>query len=145
MKVACSLAPTYIVRLLEFSWVLPQPRNLQKMFFLRSDMSTNSFPTWYKEPCRYPFEFITQYAVRTKRYNDGIFTVSLRHTIEPSLQDIISQNNIFSIGKYPTTVREFDGNVRPSPVSTVRRPARTQHSSFRYVNQTTTSSGDLRV
>ena len=55
----------------------------------------------------------------TKRYIDDIFTVSLGHTIGPSLQDIISQNGVF-YGMYPTTIREFDGGVRPSPISIVR-------------------------
>ena len=70
-------------------------------------------------PGWYPFEFITQYTGSTKRYIDAIFTMCLGLTIGPSLQDIISQNGIF-YGMYPTTVREFDGNVRPSPISIVR-------------------------
>ena len=32
-------------------------------------------------PNRCPFEFITQYAINTKRYIDGIFTVSLGQTV----------------------------------------------------------------
>ena len=44
---------------------------------------------------RYPLEFISQYAGSTKRYIDNIITVSLGHTIGPSLQDIISQNGVF--------------------------------------------------
>ena len=75
----------------------------------------------YKQygPGRYPFEFISQYASSTKRYIDDIITVSLGHTIGPTLQDIILQNGVF-FGMYPTTVREFDGSVRPSPISIVR-------------------------
>ena len=75
----------------------------------------------YKQygPGRYPFEFISQYACSTKRYIDDIITVSLGHTIGPTLQDIILQNGVF-FGMYPTTVREFDGSVRPSPISIVR-------------------------
>ena len=67
-------------------------------------------------PCRYPIEFIAQYAGSTKRY---VFTVSLGHTIGPPLQDIISQNGIF-YSMYPITVREFEGSVRPFPISIVR-------------------------
>ena len=70
-------------------------------------------------PERYPFEFISQYAGSTKRYIDDIITVSLGHTIGPTLQDIILQDGVF-FGMYPTTVREFDGSVRPSPISIVR-------------------------
>ena len=71
-------------------------------------------------PCRYPFEFITQHADSTKMYIDDIFTVSLGHTTGSSLQytSIILQNCIF-YGMYSTTVREFDGNVRLSPISIV--------------------------
>ena len=68
---------------------------------------------------RYPFDFITHYAGSTKLYIDDIFTVSLGDTIRPSLQNIISQNCVF-YGMYPTTVREFEGSVRPSPISIVR-------------------------
>ena len=39
-------------------------------------------------PGRYPFELISQYAGSTKRYIDDIFTVSLGHTIGPSLKYI---------------------------------------------------------
>ena len=70
---------------------------------------TNDFPSWHEHEylshraqehkqyglCRYPFEFITQYAVSRKRYIDDIFTVSLGHTIGLSLQDMISLNCIF--------------------------------------------------
>ena len=70
-------------------------------------------------PGRSQFHFISQYAGCTKRYIDDIFTVSLGHTIGPSLQDIILQNGVF-YGMYPTTVREFDGSVRSSPISIVR-------------------------
>ena len=37
----------------------------------------------YKQigPSRYPFQFISQFATRTKRYIDDIFTVSLGHTV----------------------------------------------------------------
>ena len=70
-------------------------------------------------PGWYPFEFISQYVGSTKRYIGDIFTVSLGHTIGPSLQNIISRNGMF-YGMYPTTLREFDGNVRPSPISIVR-------------------------
>ena len=63
-------------------------------------------------PGRYSPGRITRYAGSTKRHIDDIFTVSLGHTIGPSLQDIILQNG---------TVREFDGNVRPSPISIVRK------------------------
>ncbi|CAN0173407.1 unnamed protein product, partial [Ascophyllum nodosum] len=75
----------------------------------------------YKQygPGRYPFEFISQYAGSTKRYIDDIITVSLGHTIGPTLQDIILQDGVFS-GMYPTTVRDFDGSVRPSPISIVK-------------------------
>ena len=75
----------------------------------------------YKQygPGRYPFEFISQYAGSTKRYIYDIITVSLGHTIGPTLQDIILQDGVF-FGMYPTTVREFDGSVRPSPISIVR-------------------------
>ena len=69
-------------------------------------------------PCRYPFEFITQHADSTKIYIDDIFTVFLGHTTGSSLQYIILQNCIF-YGMYSTTVREFDGNVRLSPISIV--------------------------
>ena len=50
---------------------------------------------------------------------DWTFTVSLGHTIGPSSQDIISQDSILH-GVYPTTIRELDGSVRPSPISIVR-------------------------
>ena len=75
----------------------------------------------YKQygPGRYPFEFISQYAGSTKRYIDDIITVSLGHTIGPTLQDIILQDGVF-FGMYPTTVRDFDASVRPSPISIVR-------------------------
>ena len=75
----------------------------------------------YKQygPGRYPSEFISQYAGSAKRYIDDIITVSLDHTIGPTLQDIILQDGVF-FGMYPTTVREFDGSVRPSPISIVR-------------------------
>ena len=75
----------------------------------------------YKQygPGRYPFELMSQYAGRTKRYIDDIITVSLGHTIGPTLQDIILQNIVF-FGMYRTTVREFDGSVRPSTISIVR-------------------------
>ena len=53
-----------------------------------------------------------------KRYIDDIITVSLGHTIGHTLQDIILQDGVF-FGMYPTTVREFDGSVRPSPISVV--------------------------
>ena len=36
-----------------------------------------------------------------------------------SLTDVISQEGTF-YGMYPTTVLDFDGNVRPSPVSIVQ-------------------------
>ena len=67
----------------------------------------------------YPSEFISQCAGSTKLYIDDIITVCLGHTIGPTLQDIILQNGVF-FGMYPTTVREFDGSVRPSPISIVR-------------------------
>ena len=70
-------------------------------------------------PGRYPLEFISQYAGSTKRYIDDTITVSLGHTIGPSLQDIIFQNGVFYV-MYPTTVREFVGSVRPFPISIVR-------------------------
>ena len=70
-------------------------------------------------PGRYLFDFISQHTGSTKRYIDDIFTVSLGRTIGPSLQDIILQNGVF-YGMYPTTVREFDGSVWPSPISIVR-------------------------
>ena len=94
----------------------------------------NDFAFWHEEygflthmvneykqygPGRYPFEFISQYAGSTKRYIDDIITVSLGHTIGPMLQDIILQDGVF-FGMYPTTVRDFDGSVRPSPISIVR-------------------------
>ena len=63
--------------------------------------------------CRHLFELITLYYVSTKWSIDDIFTVSLGHTIGPSLQEIISQNGIF-YGMYLTAVREFDGIVWPS-------------------------------
>ena len=46
----------------------------------------------YKQsgPSRYPFEFINQFAARTKRYIDDIFTVFLGHTSELSLKNFIS-------------------------------------------------------
>ena len=74
-------------------------------------------------PGRYPFEFITQYAGSTKRYIDDIFTVSLGHTIGPSLQqDIISQNGVFYM--VCTLLRYVSSmvicNIRPSPISIVR-------------------------
>ena len=69
-------------------------------------------------PGRYPLEFITQYAGSTRRYIDDIFSVSLGHTFGPTLQDNISQNGML-YGMYPTTVREFDSNVRRSPISIV--------------------------
>ena len=99
------------------------------MTFLRSGMSTNFFfhmvHNKHKQygPGRYPFEFFTQYAGSTMRYIDDIFTVSLSHTIGTFLQGIISQNGVF-YGMSPTTVREFDGNVRPSPISIVREQVR---------------------
>ena len=70
-------------------------------------------------PSRYPFEFINQFATinRTKRYIDDIFTVvSLGYTSGISLKDVISQEGTF-YGMYLTTVLDFDGNVRPSPIS----------------------------
>ena len=36
-----------------------------------------------------------------------------------SLTDVISQEGTF-YGMYPTTVLDFEGNVRPSPISIVR-------------------------
>ena len=36
-----------------------------------------------------------------------------------SLTDVISQEGTF-YGMYPTTVQDFDGNVRPSPISIVQ-------------------------
>ena len=63
-------------------------------------------------PSRYPFEYINQFATRTKRYIDGIFTVSLGYTSGISLKDVISQEGTF-YGMYPTTVLDLDGNVRP--------------------------------
>ena len=69
---------------------------------------------------RYPFEFIHQFATRTKRYIDDIFTVSLGHMSGILLKDVISQEGTF-YGMYPTTVvLDFDGNVRPSPISIVQ-------------------------
>ena len=75
----------------------------------------------YKQigPCRYPFQFINQFATRTKRYIDDISTVSLGHMSGISLMDVISQEGTF-YGMYPITVLDFDGNVRPSPISIVQ-------------------------
>ena len=75
----------------------------------------------YKQcgPSRYPFEFINQFATRTNRYIDGIFAVSLGHTSGTLLKDVMSQEGTF-YGMYPTTVLDFDGNVRPSPISIVQ-------------------------
>ena len=43
-------------------------------------------------PGRYPFQFINQFATRTKRYIDDIFTVSLGHRLSGiSLMNVISQ------------------------------------------------------
>ena len=71
-------------------------------------------------PSRYPFEFINQFATRTKRYIiDDIFTVSLGYTSGISLKDVISQEGTF-YGMYPTTVLDFDGNIRPCPISIVQ-------------------------
>ena len=70
-------------------------------------------------PSRYPFEFINQFATRTKRYIDDNFTVSLGHTSGILLKDVISQEGTF-YGMYPTTVLDFNGNVRPSPISIVQ-------------------------
>ena len=39
--------------------------------------------------------------------------------IGSALQDIILQDGVL-YGMYPTAVREFDGSVRPSPISIVR-------------------------
>ena len=51
----------------------------------------------YKQigPCRYPFQFINQFATRTKRYIDDIFTVSLERMSGISLMDVISQEGTF--------------------------------------------------
>ena len=75
----------------------------------------------YKQigPSRYPFQFINQFATRTKRYIDDIFTVSLGHMYGILLTDVILQEGTFH-GMYPSTVLDFDGNVRPSPISIVR-------------------------
>ena len=72
-------------------------------------------------PSRYPFEFVNQFATinRTKRYIDDIFTVSLRHTLGLSLKGVISQEDIL-YGMCLTTVRDVDGNVRPSLISIFR-------------------------
>ena len=71
---------------------------------------------------RHPFEFINQFATinRTKRYIDDILTVSLLgHISGLSLEDILSQDGTF-YGMYPTTVRGFDGGLRPFPISMLR-------------------------
>ena len=52
-------------------------------------------------------------------YIDDIFTVSLGCTSGLSLKDVVSQGGTF-YGLYPTTVLDFDGNVRPSPISIVQ-------------------------
>ena len=70
-------------------------------------------------PSRYLFRFINQFATRTKRYIDDIFTVSLGHMSGISLTDVISQEGTF-YGIYTSTVLDFDRNVRPSPISIVR-------------------------
>ena len=54
-------------------------------------------------PSRYPFGFINQFATRTKRYIDDIFTVSLGYMSGLSLKDVISQEATF-YGMYPTTI-----------------------------------------
>ena len=46
-------------------------------------------------PSRHPFQFINQFATRTKRYIDDIFTVSLGHMSELSLKNAISQEGTF--------------------------------------------------
>ena len=95
----------------------------------------NNFPFWheyeflshmineFKEigPSRYPFQFTNQFATKTTRYIDDIFTVSLGHMSGISLliMNVISQEGNF-YGMCPTTVLDFDGNVRPSPISTVQ-------------------------
>ena len=49
-------------------------------------------------PGRYPFEFINQFATRTKRYIDDIFTVSLGHMSRLSSKNVISQDSTIDPG-----------------------------------------------
>ena len=63
------------------------------------------------------FYFLAPFKKTSPRDTVYLYTVSLGHTIEPTLlQGIILQNGVF-FGMYPTTVREFNGSVRPSPIS----------------------------
>ena len=102
--------------LMGYSEVMPLKKTLY--FFIFVDYDEHEYKQY--GPGRYPFEVISQYAGSTKRYIDDIITVSLGHTIGPTLQDIILQDDVF-FGMYPTTVREFDGSVRPSPIISIVR------------------------
>ena len=57
----------------------------------------------YKQsgPSRYLFQFINEFAIRTKRYIDDIFTVSLGYMSGPSLKDVISQEGTIFYGFVP--------------------------------------------
>ena len=106
-----------------FSWRPLRPLNLRTILAVFG-MSMNSFRSMVNEhkqsgPSRYPFPFINQFATKTKLYIDDIFTVSLGHMSGLLLMNVISQEGTF-YGMYPTTtVLDFDGNVRPSPISIV--------------------------
>ena len=45
--------------------------------------------------------------------------MSLRHMPGPSLEGVLSQDGTF-YGMHPTTVTDFDGDRRPSPISVLR-------------------------
>ena len=99
MKGLCSLALICIDRQTSgvFMGTSPAPELANNFAFWHEYGFLSHMVNEYKQigPCRYPFQFINQFATRTKRYIDDIITVYLGHMSGISLMDVISQEGTF--------------------------------------------------
>lgn len=66
----------------------------------------------------YPYSFIEQYGVSTKRFIDDILTVALGSQTEgPNFEQIIKEEGNIYGGMYPSYVISVDGHEMENPVS----------------------------
>ena len=68
----------------------------------------------------YPFKFIEQFAVSTKRYIDDIFTAAYGKKEGPTLGDVIYKDGGIYGGMYPSTVKNAAGELIDSPIRITR-------------------------